>query len=104
MRPIYYQAKKLVDYTVVHLVPTALVNSIGARGIKEKLQLADVIVSPDFGFTQISFKDAKLYITAGEIVTKEAIIFIAKSQDKSNPQELKWIAFHYLFSYRIQVT
>ncbi|MFD5021483.1 patatin-like phospholipase family protein [Paenibacillus sp. NPDC058367] len=58
-----------------HLIDSLMntIDIMSAKLIKEELQLADVILRPDLGFNQISFKDADDYIAAGEVVTREAI-------------------------------
>jgi predicted acylesterase/phospholipase RssA/CRP-like cAMP-binding protein len=52
------------------------IDMMSAKMVKEELQLADVVLRPDLGFNQISFKDSKVCIAAGEAVTREAVIQI----------------------------
>ncbi len=54
------------------------IDMMSAKMVKEELQLADVVLRPDLGFNQISFKDAEVCIAAGEVVTREAISRIQK--------------------------
>ncbi|WEK54457.1 MAG: patatin-like phospholipase family protein [Candidatus Cohnella colombiensis] len=49
------------------------IDMMSAKMVKEELQLADVILRPELGFNQISFKDAPFCIAAGEAVTRDAI-------------------------------
>jgi len=49
------------------------IDMMSAKMVKEELQLADIILRPDLGYNQISFKDAKFCVAAGEVVTVEAI-------------------------------
>ncbi|WP_313892441.1 patatin-like phospholipase family protein [Psychrobacillus sp.] len=61
--------------TTRHFVDSLMntIDMMSAKMVKEELQLADVVLKPDLGFNQISFKDAKVCIAAGEVVTREAI-------------------------------
>lgn len=58
-----------------HLIDSLMntIDIMSAKLVKEELQLADIILRPDLGFNQISFKDADNYIAAGEVVTIESI-------------------------------
>ena len=58
-----------------HLIDSLMntIDIMSAKLVKEELQLADIILRPDLGFNQISFKDAAHYIAAGEKVTLDSI-------------------------------
>lgn len=58
-----------------HLIDSLMntIDIMSAKLVKEELQLADIVLRPDLGFNQISFKDAANYIAAGEVVTRESI-------------------------------
>lgn len=73
-------AESFVKGTARHFVDSLMntIDMMSAKMVKEELQLADVILRPDLGLNQISFKDAKFCIEAGEVVTKEAIARIQK--------------------------
>jgi len=61
-----------------HLIDSLMntIDIMSAKLVKEELQLADVILRPELGFSQLSFKDADNYIAAGERVTRDAIAMI----------------------------
>lgn len=52
------------------------IDMMSAKMVKEELQLADVVLRPDLGYYQISFKDSAFCIAAGEAITREEIIRI----------------------------
>lgn len=66
--------------TAKHFVDSLLntIDIMSAKMVKEELQLADIILRPDLGHNQISFKDSQICIAAGEAVTREAIMRIKK--------------------------
>ncbi|BBI34189.1 patatin-like phospholipase family protein [Cohnella abietis] len=49
------------------------IDMMSSRIVKEELQLADVILRPDLGYNQLSFKDSAICIAAGEAITREAV-------------------------------
>lgn len=61
-----------------HLIDSLMntIDIMSAKLVREELQLADIVLRPDLGFGQISFKDASNYVMAGEAVTQEAITLI----------------------------
>lgn len=66
--------------TARHFVDSLLntIDMMSAKMVKEELQLADIVLRPDLGYTQIGFKDSEICIAAGEVVTREAISRIHK--------------------------
>lgn len=58
-----------------HLIDSLMntIDIMSAKLVQEELQLADVVLRPELGFNQISFKDAANFVAAGEVVTREAI-------------------------------
>ncbi|NIK77784.1 putative acylesterase/phospholipase RssA/CRP-like cAMP-binding protein [Paenibacillus castaneae] len=66
--------------TAKHFVDSLLntIDIMSAKMVKEELQLADIVLRPDLGHNQISFKDSQICIAAGEAVTRDAIMRIKK--------------------------
>lgn len=68
-----------------HLIDSLLntIDIMSAKLVKEELQLADVVLRPELGFNQISFRDAANYVAAGEVVTREAIARIRQKMGEA---------------------
>lgn len=58
-----------------HFIDSLLntIDIMSAKMVREELQIADVILRPDLGLNQISFKDHKFCIDAGERIMKSSI-------------------------------
>ena len=58
-----------------HLIDSLMntIDIMSAKLVNEELQLADVVLRPELGFSQVSFKDQEGYITAGEKITQSSI-------------------------------
>jgi len=71
-------AESFAKGTARHFMDSLMntIDIMSAKMMKEELQLADVVLRPDLGFNQISFKDAEMCIAAGEAITREAVVRI----------------------------
>lgn len=65
--------EKFTKGTTKHFIDSLLntIDMMSAKMVREELQLADVILRPDLGFNQISFKDTPFCMDAGIAITRE---------------------------------
>lgn len=68
-------SQKFATGTTRHFIDSLLntIDMMSAKIVKEELQLADVILRPDLGANQISFKDTPFCVEAGVTITRAHI-------------------------------
>lgn len=68
-------AESFAKGTSRHFIDSLLntIDIMSAKLVKEELQIADVVLRPDLGFNQITFKDYLFSIEAGKKVTNSAL-------------------------------
>ena len=68
-------AESFAKGTARHFLDSLMntIDIMSSRLVNEELQIADVTLRPDFGHSQISFKNAQVCFRAGEAVTQQSL-------------------------------